>query len=450
MKPARILTLLFLFAAFTAAAQGGRDAIEEQKRVIAALEKRIADEERAISKIQEGRAATEERVRRLARQLDSRNQLLEETEKQVRLLRKEISRTDSVAGDLSSALERNRTQYAEMVREAYRNYKHNNYLTYIFSSRDFADVAKKITNLREVEIVTGLPVIGPDGDDIQQIVRLFEQFRHLSAKNSCGSAVIRSSFLRKIELLYNRAAARRKELYSLLDMPLGRRASLYIATHSTAELTAASVAEAVSSDADETALNHALLIATGLNFSQYVNRVRLILAMSYFLYDSLPFDYVSSISGFHMSITFFRRFKALTGMTPQGYLTDILSAGKDGRVYRGMIMSETLISAISYLYENMSEPIDAEKIARDLYTSENILRVQLKTRLNSSYKQILSMFRVRYAEALLTTTELPTVDIAMETGFGSDRTMGRVFYALNKMSPGEFRKQRGQGRKQHG
>ena len=143
--------------------------------------------------------------------------------------------------------------------------------------------------------------------------------------------------------------------------------------------------------------------------------------MSYFLYDSLPFDYVSSISGFHMSITFFRRFKALTGMTPQGYLNDMLSDGKDGRVYRGMIMSETLISAISYLYENMSEPIDAEKIARDLYTSENILRVQLKTRLNS-----------------------------METGFGSDRTMGRVFYALNKMSPGEFRKQRGQGRKQHG
>lgn len=67
-----------------------------------------------------------------------------------------------------------------------------------------------------------------------QIARLFEQFRHLSAKNSCGSAVIRSSFLRKIELLYNRAAARRKEQYSLLDMPLGRRASLYIATHSTA------------------------------------------------------------------------------------------------------------------------------------------------------------------------------------------------------------------------
>ena len=37
-----------------------------------------------------------------------------------------------------------------MVREAYRNYRHNNYLTYIFSSRDFADMARKLTNLREV------------------------------------------------------------------------------------------------------------------------------------------------------------------------------------------------------------------------------------------------------------------------------------------------------------
>lgn len=150
MKPARILsTFLLLIAALTAAAQSDPK-IEEQKRVIAALEQRIAAEERELSKIKQGRAATEERVRRLARQLDSRNQLLEATEKQARLLREEISRTDSVAGDLNSTLARNRAQYAEMVREAYRNYKHNNYLTYIFSSRSFTDVARKLTNLREV------------------------------------------------------------------------------------------------------------------------------------------------------------------------------------------------------------------------------------------------------------------------------------------------------------
>lgn len=150
MKPSRtILTLAFLLLLSFAAAQTDSK-VEAQKRAIAALEKKIADEEQQIAKLQKGRAATEERVRRLARQIDSRNQLLDATEQEVRRLREEIARTDSVAGDLSESLARNREQYAEMAREAYRNYQHHNYLTYLFSSRDFADAARKITNLREV------------------------------------------------------------------------------------------------------------------------------------------------------------------------------------------------------------------------------------------------------------------------------------------------------------
>ncbi len=149
MKPLHLLTLLLILLAAPAAAQNN-SRVEEQKRIVAALEKRIAAEEQALSKIQKGRAATEERAQRLARQIDSRNQLLDATEKQARLLREEIERTNGVAGDLSRSLVRNRDQYAEMVREAYRNYKQNNYITYIFASRSFTDVARKITNLREV------------------------------------------------------------------------------------------------------------------------------------------------------------------------------------------------------------------------------------------------------------------------------------------------------------
>ena len=140
-----------LFACGVSAQTDSR--VEKQKQIIADLEKRIANEEREISKLQKGRADNEERVRRLARQIDSRNQLLDETEKQASRLREEIARKDSVAGDLSSTLERSRAEYAGVVREAYRNYRHNNYLTYLFSSRDFADVARKITVLREIAAV---------------------------------------------------------------------------------------------------------------------------------------------------------------------------------------------------------------------------------------------------------------------------------------------------------
>ena len=59
MKPTKscILTLFLLFAALAASAQADRK-IEQQKRVIAALEQKIAAEEREISKLKEGRAAT--------------------------------------------------------------------------------------------------------------------------------------------------------------------------------------------------------------------------------------------------------------------------------------------------------------------------------------------------------------------------------------------------------
>ena len=151
MKPIRKLLAALLLALSVSGAGAQNDAqIREQKRIIASLEKRIAAEEREISKLPQGRTSTEERIRRLARQIDSRTQLLDATEKEASLLREEIARKDSVAGGLSAALERNREQYAAMVREAYRNYRHNNYLTYIFSSRDFADAARRIANLRAV------------------------------------------------------------------------------------------------------------------------------------------------------------------------------------------------------------------------------------------------------------------------------------------------------------
>ena len=99
MRPHRILTLALLLFAFAAAAQND-SRIEAQKKVIAALEKRIATEEQEISKLQKGRSDSEERARRLARQIDSRNQLLDETEKQARLLREEIA-PETAARDLA-------------------------------------------------------------------------------------------------------------------------------------------------------------------------------------------------------------------------------------------------------------------------------------------------------------------------------------------------------------
>lgn len=145
-----LLFLLLVFCTGSLAAQNNSQQIAAQKRLIADLEKQIAREEQEISKLKKGRTSAEETVRRLARQIDSRNQLLDVTEKDARKLEVEVGRTDSVARGLTASLDAHKRRYAEMVREAYRNYKHNNYLTYLFSSNDFNQVARRITNLREV------------------------------------------------------------------------------------------------------------------------------------------------------------------------------------------------------------------------------------------------------------------------------------------------------------
>ena len=127
--------------------------IAEQQRVIANLEKRIAEDERKIKNLKNTKSNTQKQVQLLTRQIESRNQLLSANRKQINLLNRDISRTDSTARKLSAQLERTKAQYADLVRESYRNYRHNNYLSYIFSAESFTDVVRRITILRDVALV---------------------------------------------------------------------------------------------------------------------------------------------------------------------------------------------------------------------------------------------------------------------------------------------------------
>lgn len=151
MKQLLILltSLLLLVATLPVTAQEDRR-VEEQKRAIAALEKKIAAEEAAIGKLQKSRKTTEERARRLARQIEQRNQLLTATEREASRVEKEVARSSHMADSLAQALEHNRQQYNELAREAYRNYRQQNYISYILSSRDFSDVARRLTMMREM------------------------------------------------------------------------------------------------------------------------------------------------------------------------------------------------------------------------------------------------------------------------------------------------------------
>ncbi len=140
------LSLLLLFSA-SAQQQGLVDA---QKRIIATIEKLIADGEKAISSIRSDKSTAQKRVQSLASQVEQRNRLLAAQQQQIALLTADIDSAAVRSTALRAELAAEQELYATMVREAYRNYSHNNFVSYIFASENFHDVGRRIVNIRRL------------------------------------------------------------------------------------------------------------------------------------------------------------------------------------------------------------------------------------------------------------------------------------------------------------
>ena len=124
--------------------------IAEQRKLIEQLEKQVAEEEKKLNSIKKDKSTAQQRVRSITRQINSRNQLLNKTEKEISSIEKNIQLNDSLLTKTRAQELSERERYAEMVREAYRNHKQNNYVTYLLASENFSDAARRIANIRAV------------------------------------------------------------------------------------------------------------------------------------------------------------------------------------------------------------------------------------------------------------------------------------------------------------
>jgi len=150
----RTLTLLLLVLCCAGARAQSSDEtdrkVAEQERVIRSIREEIAEADKRISGIKTDKANARQRARLLTRQIERRNDLLAAEEHKERILTEEMRRKERSARELQTELSRRREQYAEMVREAWRNYRSNSVVTYIFSSKNFNDALRRIGTLRAV------------------------------------------------------------------------------------------------------------------------------------------------------------------------------------------------------------------------------------------------------------------------------------------------------------
>lgn len=142
-----ILTLTMLFL-LTAPAMAQSSKIEQQKRVIANLERSIAREEKQLAQLKKNKASAEKQVRALTKQIEKRNALIRETTRQIKQLTTEVNNSEQRLRLLGGQLSQLEDNARDIVRVAYRNFRYQNYLTYIFSAKSFADMARRVVMLR--------------------------------------------------------------------------------------------------------------------------------------------------------------------------------------------------------------------------------------------------------------------------------------------------------------
>ncbi|MBQ3535613.1 MAG: peptidoglycan DD-metalloendopeptidase family protein [Alistipes sp.] len=124
--------------------------IAQQRKVVEELEEQLAKDELRLKEIKEDKSNALKRMRTITKQINSRNTLLSRTEGEILSIEKNIALNDNMITQTREEYDTEREKYAEMVREAYRNHRQNNYATYILASESFTDIARRIANIRAV------------------------------------------------------------------------------------------------------------------------------------------------------------------------------------------------------------------------------------------------------------------------------------------------------------
>lgn len=129
-----------------------------------------------------------------------------------------------------------------------------------------------------------------------------------------------------------------------------------------------------------------------------------------------------------------------------GYIREILVKLKrltDIEEQQGFSPNNSIVQdAVHYISENYSQELSLSMLARNFALSESHFSRQFKTFTGFGVNEYISTVRVKNAEKLLASTNLPVTEIAQMCGFNSSSYFAAVFKKVRGMSPGTVRRKR--------
>ena len=135
-----LLTLWFALATLSVPAQQ----LESLREEIRQAEEEIKMTNQLLSKTQKNQQTTDRQLNLIRNKIRNRKNIISNLEKQSGLIENNIGAKNTTIRSLEQDLNRLRQEYAAMVYDSYKNYKLNNFMLFLFASRDFNDATLRI------------------------------------------------------------------------------------------------------------------------------------------------------------------------------------------------------------------------------------------------------------------------------------------------------------------
>ena len=145
-RPRLLLILAALFCALNLAAQNqSLDALRDEIR---RAEEEIRATNELLAKTKKDKQVTQNQLKLIQNRIRNRKQIIANLEKQTQVINSDIGTKNDTVHAMQNELTQLRKEYADMVYAAYKNYKLNNFLVFLFASKDFNDATRRISYMR--------------------------------------------------------------------------------------------------------------------------------------------------------------------------------------------------------------------------------------------------------------------------------------------------------------
>ncbi len=123
---------------------------------------------------------------------------------------------------------------------------------------------------------------------------------------------------------------------------------------------------------------------------------------------------------------------------------------RDKNVYADQVnfdnITNKIYSITAYIHNRYTEDLSLASLSKEFYVSSYYLSHQFKRVTGFTLTDYISMTRVRNAQTLLVSTDIPITDIALQSGFKSFSQFNRAFNKFLQLPPSKFRREGGKCR----